>query len=256
MSFSVSGIALLLANGYKNLVSALHWQKFPEGVTLERQISLTLDFIENLPFDVHHTASQNWLLNTQKFSLIPDDLYSKGMGKSLLSYTARLAEGDHIFTDHWQQREIINVYAIPQALVDLLQDHFAGSTFSHGASALEKVYNYFPQSVTYAWLHVEPQEVDLWIARDGGVLFYNKFQYSVEEDVLYFILFAFEQNGILPTDLELHLSGHSLKGEKMYVLLEQYIGEVSETILPREFKLEGKLSSRELRQHLNLLGGL
>lgn len=256
LNLSHSTLAIMLTNRYKNQVDYLAQERLPKNISDTHLVAKAQSFIKELPFDVHKSVSQNWLLQTPKFTLIPEDLYSKGMGKSLLSYTTRLEEGDHIFTDHWDNCGIIIVYAIPKVIIDVLRNEFSGSTFNHGATAFNHLYGLYPQSDTITWLHIDEYEVDFWIASKGNVLFYNKFQYSAEEDILYFMLFALEQNGILPTDVQLRLSGYCLKGDKLYTLLEQYIGEVKEIDLPGEYKTNQKISPREVRQHLNLLGGL
>ena len=246
----------MLTNRYKNTIEYLAHKQLAEGITPTHLVARMQSFVKEQPFEIQKTLSQNWLLQTHKFTLIPEDLYAKGMGKNLLSYTTRLEEGDHIFTDHWDNRGIIVVYAIPKVLIDVLRNEFSGSTFNHGATAFNNVYTLYPQSDTMAWLHLDEKEIDFWIASKGEVLFYNKFQYTTEEDILYFVLFALEQNSILPTDLLLRISGFCLKGDKLYNLLEQYIGEVREMELPSTFNTNQKISPREVRQHINLLGAL
>ena len=256
VSLSDRNVTVMIANRYKNYLLHISSSNWNEPHDAERASGKASEFLEELPFPVDHAASICWVMQTHKFSIIPEELYTKGMGKQLLSYTARLEEGDHIYSDHWNNSDAIMVYAIPQDFISLLKEKFPGSTFIHAGSSLESIYRHYAQSNTFALLHVEHDEVDLFIARKGEVIFYNKFRYEVEEDIVYYVLFALEQNSIIPPDLELKISGRSLKGEKLQVLLEQYIGEVKEVEIPETFKFTNQISPREVRQHFNILGAL
>lgn len=212
------------------------------------------DCLEALPYRIDHCAHISAIADFPKFSLVPEDLYRKGMGPELLSYTSHLQEREQIFTDHWSSPGAMLVYSLPGSWVEWFHKTFGLGNFRHQGTALQKLYQRFSQEGTFVSLHVADQRADLFIASQGQVLLYNQFPFQVEEDLLYYLLFALEQYRLLPTEVTLFLSGKSYRGEKLYLLLERYLGEVKELPLPQSPYLDKHIAPREWRQHAHLMG--
>jgi hypothetical protein len=222
--------------------------------------SLSLDEIEsliqNLPFKIDQCLSTVVLINFNKFSLVPEHLYSKGAGKSILTYSCRLEKGDHIYTDHWANSESMLVYAMPLMIMEWCKKNFNAISFRHQATAIEYLYQLYPKDKTFALLFVESKSADLYLARNGKVFWYNKFKHQTEEDLLYYVLYTLEQNRFLATELELKVAGQVLQGEKLYKLLGGYLGSVKELSIPLGFELSSEISPQEIKNQINLIGAL
>lgn len=214
------------------------------------------DCLHQLPYRIDHSQRIEAIFDFRKFALLPQSLYQKGKGPEMLSYTAHLQKGEQVFVDQWVQSEAVLAYSLPAPLVTWFHKRFQAGRFRQQGSAMHQLYQQFTREGTFALLHISTGRADLLLARDGKLLFYNQYSYQVEEDILYFVLFAMEQFNLLPTEIVLFLSGKSLRGEKLYQLLENYLAEVKEIPLPEQPYRGDFLANREWSQQIHLLGAL
>lgn len=257
LSLSQTGFSLLISDREKRRVLLLAAQAKQDSTLEKVQVQKELEsFIAGLPFKVDQCLSTQVLVNFNKFSLVPDHLYSKGAGKSILSYSCRLEKGDNIYTDHWHNSEAMLVYALPLNIMEWCTKNFNSLSFRHQSTAIEQLYQLYPKDKTFAFLFVERGCADLYLARNAKVFWYNKFSFQTEEDLLYYVLYSLEQNRFLATELEMQVAGQVLKGEKLYKLLSRYIGTVSELDLPIGFELSSQITPQEMKNQINLLGAL
>jgi hypothetical protein len=256
ISLSPTGFSLLLSDQEKRKVLLLALQSRLEEPTKPFSIGEIEDFIKALPFKIDQCRSTQVLVNFNKFSIVPEHLYSKGSGMSILNYTCRLEKGDHIYTDHWPNSEAMLVYALPLSVMDWCKKNFNAVSFRHQATALEYLYQLYPKDKTFAFLFVEKGSSDLYLARNGKVFWYNKFKHQTEEDLLYYVLYSLEQNRFIATELNLHVAGQVLKGEKLFKLLSRYLGGVEELSIPIGVELSSQISPQEMKNQINLIGAL
>lgn len=256
ISLSKTGFSIIVASADRRkilLSGHAYWNPVKEHEELTRRFEYCLD---ELPVIPDHSASVKCLVNFQKFSLVPEDFYQKGQGQKILSYTAKLTKGDRIFTDHWTSNEAILVHAIPEVMHAWINKRFGQAILQHEASSIDRLQQPYNQSEFFGLLYVTPREADFYLSFQGKLRWYNKFDYQTEEDLLYFILYCLEQNRFLPTELELHVGGLSLKGDKLRVLLDRYIAEVKDASIPPSYQISPMISEKELRENINLLGVL
>lgn len=256
ISLSTTGFSIIVANAEKHkiLLSAhSHWNPVKEEKILIERFE---NCLYELPIIPDHSASMKCLLNFQKFSLVPEDYYRKGQGQKILSYTAKLAKGDRIFTDHWTANEALLVHAVPEAMYAWVSGRFGQAVLHHEASAIDRLQQHYAKSDSFGLLYVTPREADFYLTFQGKLRWYNKFDYQTEEDLLYFILYCLEQNRFLPTELELFVGGLSLRGDKLRVLLDRYIALVKDAPIPASYQISPMISEKELRENINLLGVL
>ncbi len=256
VSLSPTGFSVIGADqGKQKLIFSAneHWSEMED---LEELLKRFEKAIGQISYPLSEAASIRVLINYNKFSLVPEHLYEKEQGPAILSYTCKLAKGEHIYSDHWQGSKAILVYASPLRLIEWIQKRFPNATIKHLGTAVDELYQLLPKDEQFAYLHVNPNTADFYLAQDGKLQWYNNFDFASEEDLLYFILYSLEQNRILPTELKLSLSGHSIKGDKLQTLLARYIGEVKEMSLPVGFSCSEDISLQELRTNFNLIGGL
>lgn len=257
MALGKQSLSLLLSNAAKDQVLMLgHYRWDDNRLTGQALIDRYDAVIDQLPFRIDRSASALNIIDQDGLSLVPESLYQKGAGELLLSYTKKLKEGEQVFSDHWANSEVMALHSLEKSLADWHESHFSMGPFIHQATALFKLQKNFQQEGYFAMLHVGTQTADFLIAREQKVLFYNKFQGTAPEDLSYHLLFALEQNRILATELRLYLSGHCLKGDKVFETLERYIGSVEELPLPSNLQLSKEISPREFRQYIHLAGGL
>lgn len=252
----MTGFSVIVSNSEKDRVLFLAKLYFPESLLELSFIDRLETGIRALPLDLEKSRSVSALLDFGKFSIVPEELYSTGMGKAVLGYTARLAKGDHIYSDHWSQSKSIIVYTVPLNFSDWFDKRFSNARFMHDGTALEQLYQLYPKNETFALLNIRKGQADFYLAQKGQVKWYNKFPYESDEDILYYLLHTLEHNRFPPTELKLQITGDAMKGSKLENILSRYIGEVKELSLPLGFEHSAEISLQEMKNQIFLLGAL
>jgi hypothetical protein len=84
---------------------------------------------------------------------------------------------------------------------------------------------------------------EIIITNQKSLLFYNTFHYTSAEDVVYYLLFVFEQFNLNPESIKVKITGELDKNSTIYSLLFKYIRELSFGQKPASLKYCSKLDT-------------
>ena len=215
------------------------------------------EFFEEHNITLQQAAGIHWLFSVSKCSLIPDIFHQKGQGPELLSFTSRLEENESVFSDFWTRKDIVGLYALPQALHDWVMSQNEKTTIAHISHALNNFSLQHIGKSEFCLLMVSDSFAEFYISKNGKMIFYNQFPFDVFEDLLYYLLFALEQNRILAPEAELEVTGiAAAKGSELYKLLSTYIGKVSDVNVPMGKTSATHITRNQLRQVAPLIASL
>jgi hypothetical protein len=88
---------------------------------------------------------------------------------------------------------------------------------------------------------------------NNGLKFFNTFNYMSSEDILYYTLFAMEQNGFDAHTDKLLVAGELEAGSGTHKLLTQYIKQVGFAVTDRSVVRGEKLSSLPHHYYFNTI---
>ncbi len=77
------------------------------------------------------------------------------------------------------------------------------------------------------FLHVRKKHIDIIILEKEGLLFYNTFEYTTQEDLLYYLLYVFENQKLNTEEIPLMITGDIEKQSTVFDLIKTYIRHVS-----------------------------
>lgn len=213
-------------------------------------------FLEEHNLFLKKANAVHWVLSLSRFILVPDIYFDQENSAALLKKSARLEESDVIYSDFWPKHDAVSVYAVPGALRDFIFNKFEKSTIAHCGHNYNALYQLQSYKEELCLLHVSAAFAELFIVKEGKLQFFNQFGYDVNEDILYYLLFALEQNRIPAPEVELKYSGKMQKGDELYKMLITYIGKVEEIELPAGIKSSVKLTRNQLRRNAHLIANL
>ena len=250
------GLSLLISDsGHKQLKELIHTEWLAS-----KDPGYLIDECQKLLSEKHlnlsRAAGVQWLFSVSKICLIPDILYEQGYGERLLNHTSRLEQGERVFSDFWSRRDVVGVYALPEQLLEYVQQKNSNSNIAHNSYAINSLYNHSGTQDDFAFLQVSHSFAELYLVQKSKVVFYNQFPHDVSEDLLYYVLFALEQNRILAPEVTLYTSGNVVKGQELHSLLSRYIGKVEGVKLDSKFTNPQQISSHRLREAANLIAVL
>jgi hypothetical protein len=171
-------------------------------------------------------------IDTPLHTLIPAPLFDPGRVTEYLEFNFRLPEGCQVRSDRVEEIDAYNIYGFLQQPANIISGNFSEAAVVHRSSALIKavyqLYKINPQ-LSGIFLHAREQFIDLIFFEGSRPAFFNSFPCQSKEDLLYFTLYTFEQLKLRPDAVQLFLSGNIDPGTDSYLLLEQYIREISFT---------------------------
>jgi hypothetical protein len=163
-------------------------------------------------------------------TLVPNDLFSESHIADYLKYNSKILESDYISFDEVDDIDAKNVYVPYVNINNYIFDTFGQFTYKHSLTVLIEAVckNNYSNSTDYRiYLNLNPTTFEMLVFHDKKVILTNIHQYVSKEDVLYFVLFTFEQLDLNTEIHELILSGDIEKDDDIYHLLYKYIRHIS-----------------------------
>ena len=167
------------------------------------------------------------------FSFIPSSIFDKNELLSYLKFNAKVLSNDHIAYDEIESYDMINVYVPFVNINDYIHNLFGEFEYLHSGTvmiqSLLSVHSNGNETVCYA--HISEQQLDITVISKKKLVLYNSFNLFSKEDLIYYILFTFEQLKLDAESVELRLFGNIKENDEIYDLCYRYINNVS-TYIP------------------------
>ena len=129
-------------------------------------------------------------LNTPS-TLIPKHLYVEEESTKILEFNTDI-EGD-IFSDYISNQEAFITYSVPKQKREIIQNFFPNIIEKSQESILINFYSQLNNKEKKVYLFLCEQKATITIISEEQLIFNNKFSYKTKEDLLYYILFCYEQ---------------------------------------------------------------
>lgn len=172
-------------------------------------------------------------LFTHRLSIFPAD-ESNNMtneeARSLLAFNCSLHANDRICVENIPVLNATLIYAIDDTFIKFLENSkLLLNDFSSVTGHQLQLFNdKFRQSKNDdAVLHIAGNFLQIFIFRQGKMLFHNVFSYTSAEDIIYFTMHVFHTLGLNPDTAQLNLCGEIVKGSEAYKLCWKYIRHVA-----------------------------
>lgn len=162
-------------------------------------------------------------------TFVPEPLFDEEAAAGYLQYGTRVFASDTFAHDLLQPQGMVNVY-IPYAHINnYLLDQFESFDYRHSASVLvprllDLSRNDYSRQV---FAHFSEAVVEIIVAQNGQLLFYNVFDFVSPEDFLYYLLFAAEQLSLNPEEFPLRLLGDVTDASPLFSIAYRYVRNVS-----------------------------
>jgi hypothetical protein len=156
-----------------------------------------------------HYASASCIFLTQKSTLVPDAFFDKNALKSYLGFNHGLDALDEIHYNYIPGADAYNVFALHTYIASAISSHLHGVRFYHQALPLieRTIALAGSKQKQIMMVNINHLFFDVILSSGGKLTLYNTFQYSGQNDILYFILYVCNQFEIDPQKLELVISG-------------------------------------------------
>lgn len=168
------------------------------------------------------------------YTLVPGALYDPSQSELYLNFVRTVHAGEAVMHDPLKNNDAHNIYSLPHILKEGISQLFPKARVLHAMSSfVENLLIRYKNDASTPTIVVNlgALSFDMVVLKDSRLQFCNSFEYSTAEDVLYYILFVFEQLNIAPAASHLLVSGEIMKPSAIDELMNKYIGTVQ--FIPR-----------------------
>ena len=160
-------------------------------------------------------------------TIVPQALFDKNKIKNYLKFNNSLLENDEYLYDIVKINESINVFVPVKLNNTNLQQYSKKVKQKHYTTNLiNEVYKIEKNNTnSNLYLNINNSKIDIILVSENQLKFINTFDYSTDEDIVYYVLFCFEQLNLNPENSPVVLAGDF--NESTYNMIFKYIRHLS-----------------------------
>lgn len=205
---------------------------FYETASLDADISY-IDALKNIFFEnecmKYVYKSLNVIYVTEKYTIVPDDVYIEKSKDELFSFCVIPTEKCKIMSQRIENQNFVILYELDSEAYEFLVRSFVNVNFAHALSPLLTVWQQssleaYPKHV---YVNVRQGIVDIVGFEQGNLLFANSFPYEKENDLLYFVMYVSKQLGINQLEDELFFCGETSVCLSVIKVLKTYFEHIT-----------------------------
>ena len=247
----LNGYSFSVLDPLRNKYILLKHISFTEELTphlLEEKVE---DIQKNDEFLGHEYKSVYFSWQSPKNTLIPGPLFNKNNLRTYFEFNHILDDLDEIHYNGFKNIDAYNVFAIPTEISNLVYRSFGNVRFFHQTTSLiehglmmhgEKSRN------KIAIANIYGNNTDILVIQGENLLLSNSFPWKDKKDIVYFILYVYEQLKLDGMETPLFMAGEIPKKSPVYEMLKSYIGKVGFEKLNDRFSYS--YTFNEIDQHL------
>jgi hypothetical protein len=162
-------------------------------------------------------------------TLVPKALFNKEYITDYLKFNTKILAGDFVDFDTIPLIEAHTVYVPFTNINNYIFEQFGSFVYKHSATLiLEHLAKTEKNKTSDAvYVNIEALSFDIIIFKKGTLQLFNSFEYSNDQDFIYYILFTFEQLLLNPETTKTYLTGRILEQDSLYKIAYTYIRHIS-----------------------------
>ena len=206
---------------YTVLKSFNFFLKRPRLLFMKVKEVMSEDQYLNLKF-----KSVDIIYSTENFTLVPQAFYQHGSADKYFGFNHETDKGYYVEKTLLPKAESWCIFNVPENLKEYLSLKFPKASMKHNLfpfveKALKENKNFPYRKQVH--LNFSRTYFELIVLSGTKLLLCNQFNYAGESDVIYYILYVFDQLKLSPDSTELIFHGRFHQTEPMYQTLKKYI---------------------------------
>ena len=189
----------------------------------EELLNRTIRILENSSLDLNQISEVNLFYHTPLYTLVPSEIWNDEDPALFLKYTLKTFPHDFIAHETILNGKTNLVY-IP--FVNLNNYFFEKFGSFHYYHALGPWIDYCAEVIgkkTGVFANFTSKQLDIVVFKEGNLQLANSFEYQTPEDVVYYVLFVYEQVALSSEEIPIYISGAISQSNAIYSELYTYI---------------------------------
>ncbi len=183
------------------------------------------------------------------YTYVPSPLFEANAAKSYLTFNCKLSENDEVLFAPMKNMSANCIFALDKKIKSFFDYQFTDIKYLHQTMVLsDAVLNNFKNKEQQSVIvNIRKNNFDTLITKDKKTELINTFHYTNADDLLYYLLYIFEQLSINPDKQEVLVCGEILKNSTVYDKMIKYIRHVD--FINRNNSIEYSYKFNEMPEH-------
>ncbi len=225
LQISVDDILVCVNEKSKNKFIAFEQFQFQHTFNFDLIDVLLDEVIKGSKLLKHKYALVNCIVVNNLATLVPSPLFEEDRKKMYLKFNTSLEGDELVMVNEIKNLNTKNVFALPLNIKSKIDFLYTNIFYSHYSTIL--IDNLLAQNKNQrtkkVYVHVQQSHFEVIVIESNNLLFYNTFNHHSPEDLIYYLLFVFEQLQLNPEKEEVFLLGEIEKTSPIYTTLLKYI---------------------------------
>ena len=233
---SLNGLSFCILDPVRNKYIALSHQNFENDLVFDDLLNTIENIIkkDDLLSRSYKSTKLIWLSNIN--TLIPDIYFKKENLKKYFEFNQKFDYLDEIHFKKLKYVDAYSVFIVPNQIANIFIKQFPDLNFyNQQIPFIEHALFKYHSELKKVFVNVNDEFIDLSITENGKLLLYNNFVCKAESDMIYFIMYVFDQFNLNTENTELILSGFIDKKTSIYSKLKGFISHIRFDKLPEDF---------------------
>lgn len=165
------------------------------------------------------------LLQSFKSITVPNSFYDSNLKDAFVKLGMPISDEEVILSNELLTINATKLFLVHEAVLNLVHNYFENPLILHQTTPLINSDCFEKESKTVI-LNLSDAQFDIQIFEDEKLLLDNSFKYKTKEDLLYYLLYTFEQLDIKPKEQKITLYSNYKSDDEIIRFLNQYIGQI------------------------------
>ena len=183
-------------------------------------------------------------------TLLPHRLYKKKEAKSLLAFNTEV--NGTVLADNIVSQKAQLIYSVPESILTIVTNFFPKAKYKAQESILIQQYSQLNTEKKKAYLYLKEKKVGITIFNCNKLILNNSFNYSSKEDLLYYVLFSFEQLNISTNSIDVTVFGTIEDTDESFSLMYEYIRNIKLGKRPHQFTFPTEFNTLSHHKYFGL----
>lgn len=249
---SLSGLSFCILNRSTNTIEHLSNHAFAQKASPSGLLAaLIKELSANATFASTNFSNVIVVHQNELATLVPEQLYIEAKNADYLKFNNKMLKTDFISTDAISSNKSINVYVPYVNVNNYVFDTFGPFIYKHSSTVLiESILSQNnANSVTDIIVNITAQSLEIIVTHENKLVLYNSFEYFSVEDLIYYVLFVFEQLQLNPEEDIIKLTGNIEENDERYSILYKYIRHIEFLEPQTNFSIHNALDIGSLHQY-------
>lgn len=232
----LDGLSFCILDPVREKYIALAHKTFHKELIFDDFLNELENYLENNELLNHPYKSTRLIWVSPKNTLIPSSYFKKENLKQYFEFNQKLGELDEIHYNELMYIDAYSVFIVSNQVANIFAKKFQNISFYNQQIPFieQSLLKHHSESKKVV-ANVNHNFMDLCITENGKLMHHNNFAFKTGMDIIYFILYVFEQFGLDPKTTELYLNGFIHKKEETYIQLKNFVNHLRFDKLNEEF---------------------